>query len=461
MAIVLKNTATRTKEEFTPLSPGIVRIYSCGPTVYNYAHIGNLRAYVFADLLRRMFEFNGYEVKQVVNITDVGHLTSDEDEGEDKIEKGAAREGKSVEEIIEYYSNAFFHDTKELNIEPAMVYPRASKHIDEQIELIRALESRDFTYQTSDGIYFDTSKFARYGDFAKLDTEGLRAGARVEANLEKRNPTDFALWKFSKEGEKRQQEWESPWGIGFPGWHLECSAMAMLYLDTTIDIHTGGIDHIPVHHTNEIAQSECATGVTFANYWMHSGHITVDGEKMSKSIGNILLLSDLEEHGIDPLAYRYWLLTAHYNKTVNFTWDAIEGAQKALVKLFDFFLGLPDESAPVDEEYIERFRSYINDDIDTPKGIALLWELLRDTHVSPASKRATMLAFDHVLGLDLAHATHEEIEMSDDLKQIIDQREEARKHKDWEFSDTLREKARDLGYEILDTPEGPKVRRAE
>jgi cysteinyl-tRNA synthetase len=294
MALEFYNTLTKQKEFFAPLRDGAVSMYNCGPTVYNYAHIGNLRSYVFADVLRRAFEYNGLAVTQIINLTDVGHLTGDRDEGEDKMEKGALREGKTAKDISEFYTKAFFEDLAKLNIEKADRYPKATEHIEEQISLIKKLEEKGFAYVLEDGVYFDTAKFPKYGDLAQLDLVGQKEGARVEANTEKRNPADFTLWKFSKPEEKRQQEWPSPWGTGFPGWHIECSAMSMKYLGETFDIHTGGIDHIPVHHTNEIAQAEAATGKKFVNLWMHHGFVNIEGGKMAKSADNFVRMKSLE-----------------------------------------------------------------------------------------------------------------------------------------------------------------------
>jgi len=470
MALKLFNTLGRKTEEFVPIHEGTVGMYNCGPTVYNYAHIGNLRAYVFADILRRTLEYNGYKVKQVVNLTDVGHLVSDADEGEDKMEKGARMSGKTAKEIAEFYAVEFFKDLAKLNVEKAEVYPKATEHIPEQLALIKTLEEKGFTYRTSDGIYFDTKKFLRYGDLAGLDIENLREGARVEANAEKRNPTDFALWKFSKSGEKRQQEWDSPWGIGFPGWHLECSAMSMKYLGETFDIHTGGIDHIPVHHTNEIAQAECATGKKFVNVWMHSGFVNIEGEKMAKSEGNFARMATLEEKGISPLAYRYWLLTAHYTKTINFTWDAVSSAQTAFLKLHEFFVSLGEGSGIIDEHYRTRFLDAINDDLDTPKTIALVWELVRDITVLSLDKKATLLDMDKVLGFGLSLSTErllelgiktgvgaETLELPMLVQNLIAERELARTNKNWERSDALRAEIAEMGYKVMDTPDGVKV----
>lgn len=467
MSLVLFNTLTKEKELFVPLSAGKVGMYNCGPTVYNFAHIGNLRAYVFADILRRTLEHDGYEVTQIINITDVGHLVSDSDEGEDKMEKGARLAGKTAQEIAEFYMEVFFEDLKKLNIQKATAYPRATEHIVEQIALIKKLEAKGFTYKTSDGVYFDTAKFPRYGDFAGLNIEGQKEGTRVESNPEKRSPTDFALWKFSG-SEKRQQEWSSPWGIGFPGWHIECSAMSMKYLGETFDIHTGGIDHIPVHHTNEIAQSECATGKKFANFWLHSGFVNVEGGKMAKSEENFIRLETLEERGISPLAYRYWLLSAHYSKTVNFTWETLEGAQTALKKLHEIFRNLEDKKAEVNSEYLARFSEALNDDLDTPKVIALLFELLKDSEVK--NKRAIMLEFDTILGLGFSmskkeletHGIKSQIELSTNdtpilIQNLLLEREIARKNKNWRKSDELRDEIAKMGYKVTDTDEGTRV----
>ncbi len=458
MDIKLYNTLTRKKESFTPLESGVVSLYDCGPTVYDYAHIGNLRAFIFADILRRVFEYNGLKVKQVINITDVGHLTSDEDEGADKLEESAQKSGKSAQEIAEFYTEYFFKDLTALGIDiKDITFPKATEHLAEQITLIKKLEEKGFTYQTSDGIYFDTSKLSDYGKLAQLDIEGLKAGARVEATGEKKNITDFALWKFSKSGEKRQQEWESPWGVGFPGWHLECSAMSMKYLGEHFDVHTGGIDLIPVHHTNEIAQSQSATGKTFVNYWMHSNFVNLDGEKMSKSLGNIVTLSDIIEKGFSPFAYRYWLLTAHYRTLVNFTWDTLDGARTALDKLYNHILEYGNKEGSVDEGYKAKFIEYINDDLNTPKAIALLWKLVKDEKVSDVDKKATIFDFDKVLGLGFVEVKPEVIPK--DILKLVTEREEARKEKDWEKSDALRDEIHQKGFELLDTDEGSRIKK--
>jgi cysteinyl-tRNA synthetase len=475
MAVIkFYNTLTRKKDEFIPLHEGAVGMYNCGPTVYHYAHIGNLRAYVFADILRKTLEYHGYDVTQIINITDVGHLVSDEDEGEDKMEKGAAREGKTAQEIAEFYTASFYEDLAKLNITPANRYTKATEHIPEQIALIRKLEEKGFTYRTSDGIYFDTAKFPDYGKLARLDVAGLQEGARVKTNEEKRNRTDFALWKFSNPEDKRQQEWQSPWGVGFPGWHIECSAMSMKYLGDTFDIHTGGIDHIPVHHTNEIAQAECATGKKFVNYWMHSGFVSVGGERMAKSAGNFVRMATLEEKGISPLAYRYWLLTAHYRKTINFTWEAVEGAQIALRKLHEIFFGYDKKNGKPNETYAAKFMEFLDDDLETAGAVALLWDLVKDNAVSPDDKRATFLDFEKILGLGFGWSKEKlnehgikfetdltEAEIPEALQKLLEERKTARAEKNWKRSDEIRDEITKFGYKLTDGNEGQSMTKIE
>ncbi len=466
MEIFLQNTASREKEEFTPQDPGRVKIYSCGPTVYERAHIGNLRAFLLSDVLRRVFEYNDYEVTQVINITDVGHLTSDADEGEDKLEAAARSKKQSAQEIAVYFTNLFFNDIGALNIKmDRTIFPRATAHITEQINLIARLEEKGYTYQTSDGVYFDTSKFPPYADFAHLDVSGLKEGARVDIG-EKRNATDFALWKFSPKDAGRQQEWASPWGQGFPGWHIECSAMAIRYLGDEFDVHTGGIDHISVHHTNEIAQSEAATGRKFVHYWLHSEFMTIEGEKMSKSIGNTFSLDDLSTKNIHPLAYRYWLLTAHYRTPLNFTWETLTGASQALLRLYKYITDLPTSQGGIPAQYAERFQEAVNDDLNTPKGLALVWELIHDEQIAPEDKYAALIKFDEVLGLDLKNAQNyltsfEQLipisELPPEIRELVRARENARKTKAWEEADAARLQIEEAGYHIEDGKDGPKI----
>lgn len=464
------NTLTGEKEEFVPINASRVGMYNCGPTVYNYAHIGNLRAYVFADTIRRTLELNGYKVDQVINITDVGHLTSDADSGEDKIEKATKREKKTAGEIAEFYTKEFLNDLADLNIETGGTrFPKATEHIPEQIALIQKLEKGGHTYKTTDGIYFDTSTFKDYGKLGNINLAGLKEGARVEANSEKRNITDFALWKFSPESatEKREQEWNSPWGVGFPGWHIECSAMSMKYLGETFDIHTGGIDHIPVHHNNEIAQSECATGKPFARYWLHSAFVNVEGGKMAKSEGNFLRLADIKKEGISPLAYRYWLLGAHYSTQVTFSLEAVKAAEIALNKLIAHYAALSSSlsadsnAVKADDTYKAEFKGYINDNFNTPQAIALMWELSKDKEIGPAVAKATFVAFDSVLGLNLAKSAEKsdttKLDMPEEVRELVAEREKARKEKNYTRSDELRIEIEKLGFFVKDGPSGPVI----
>ena len=462
MTLKFFNTLSRKKETFKPIHKGKVGIYTCGPTVYQYAHIGNMRAYVMADVLKRTLKHAGFKVNHIINITDVGHLTSDADEGEDKMEAEARREQKSAQDIAQFYTKAFWNDLKVLNIATKSIkFPRASRHIKEQITLIKILEKKGFAYQTSDGIYFDTSKFKNYGKLARLNLKGLREGARIGIHAEKKNVSDFALWKFSPQTGARQQEWESPWGIGFPGWHIECSAMSMKYLGAHFDIHTSGIDHIPVHHTNEIAQSESVTGKKFVNYWIHNEFVNMGGEKMAKSLGNILTLADLEKKGVSPSAYRYWLLTAHYRSPVAFSLNAVHGAGVALQRIVSAIVEASSGGRPV-KRIMKKFTEYMSDDLDTPRAIALIWEVLKDEKISPRDKRATIFEFDTVLGLDLKGLVKNTKKMAHvvvpkNIQQLLREREDARTAKDWATADKLRDAIHTLGYEIKDTSEGSQI----
>lgn len=449
------NTRTRTLEELHTLRDGSVSVYSCGPTVYHYQHLGNMRAVVFADTLHRTLQMAGYEVKHIINITDVGHLTSDGDTGEDKLEKGAKREGKSVWEVAKMYTDAYFKDLNALNVRLGdYLFPRATDHIAEQIALVRKLEEQGYTYIVSDGVYFDTSKFERYAEFAKLDVEGLQAGARVEDNGEKRNATDFALWKFSPKDEQRQMEWESPWGKGFPGWHIECSAMAMKYLGTHFDIHTGGIEHIPVHHTNEIAQSECATGETFATYWMHNNHLLDTTGKMSKSSGEFLTLGSLVEQGYNPLAYRYFLMGANYRKELLFSSEALDGAASAYGKLVTFCEEHAAKHGNVHEKYFHEFKEAMYDDLNTSKAVAVMWNMLKDIDIPYDDRYATLVEMSSALGLGLESVKKVHIIISDDMKDLLAKRDSARKEKNFAESDRIRDEIAKRGFTVKDTPEG-------
>ena len=456
MALVLFNTLTRKKENFESIEPNKVRMYSCGPTVYDYAHIGNLRAYIFTDILRRTLKYLDFEIKQVMNITDIGHLSSDRDEGEDKMTKALRRENKefdlkNMREIAEFYTNKFKEDLKSLNIEIPDEMFFASDFILEDIKLIQRLEKKDFVYKTNDGLYFDTSKMFDYGVLWGGKRVHSEEDARIMKNSEKKNSEDFALWKFND-----KIGFASPWGTGFPGWHIECSAMSMHELGEQFDIHTGGIEHIPIHHTNEIAQSECATGKKpFVRFWLHNEWVLLGNKKMAKSEGGFLKLNDLKEKNINPLAYRLFCLMANYGSKINFNWEALEGADNALGRLYGFYIDLGDAVGNIIVEYQNKFKEYISNDLDTPKAVSLVWELLKDTSLSDADKKATLLDFDKVLGFNLDKIIKEKI--PDEILKIADEREQARKNRDFKKSDDLRKKINSLGYGIKDTDSGPKI----
>jgi len=457
----LYNTASRKKEVFKPIRKTKVYIYSCGPTVYDYAHIGHFRAYVFVDTLKRVLEFNGFKLRAVMNITDVGHLTSDADTGEDKVEKAAREKKMSAWDIATYYTKDFFDAMKKLNVKRPDIVCKATDHINQMIELIKKLEKNDYTYKISDGIYYDTSRFERYADFARLNLEQLKTGARIEENPEKRNPTDFALWKFSPEGVKRQMEWASPWGTGFPGWHIECSAMGMYYLGETFDIHTGGKEHIPVHHTNEIAQAEGATGKKFVNYWLHNDFLLVDGEKMSKSKQNFYNMADVEAKGIDPLALRYLFLTAHYKSKINFTWDSVESAERAINTLRGHVLewkkskDKKKSNKTKVKSYERWFLRAVNDDLNTPIALSVVWKLVREKNINDKEKLKMLLKFDEVLGFGLKSVRSAKKEISDEVKELIKKREEFRESGKYQEADEIRKRLdEEFGVLLEDTAEG-------
>ncbi|MBV1877380.1 MAG: cysteine--tRNA ligase [Pseudomonadales bacterium] len=452
--LYLFDTYERQVRQFQPLEAGKVGLYCCGPTVYNYAHIGNLRTYIFEDLLYRALKMNGYEVNFVMNITDVGHLTSDADSGEDKMEVGSKRTGMTAWQMADFYTQAFQKDLKRLNINFPDTWCRATDHIKEQIEFIEDLEKKGFTYQTSDGIYFDSRKLSSYGQLARLDIEGLMAGARVDN--ERQHVTDFALWKFSPADEQRQMEWPSPWGTGFPGWHIECSAMSAKYLGDYFDIHCGGEDHIPIHHTNEIAQTEASRGTRLANFWMHGYFLQLDNAKMSKS-AVFLTLDRLIEKGIDPGVYRYFCLTAHYRTQMSFTWSSLEANGVALKRLYQ---AAYDWGAPgtLLDEYMARFNACINDDLNLPRALAVTWDLIRSNE-EPSAKKATILAFDQIFGLDIANYQPQVVEIPADIQKLAEARAVARKEKNWPLSDELRDTALAAGYIIEDTREGWQIKK--
>ena len=459
--VFLYNTLTKTKETFTALVPPDVRLYTCGPTVYSEPQIGNLRAYIFSDTLKRTLKAHGYTVHQVINITDVGHLVSDGDDGEDKMEKAAAKSGERAEDIAKRITEIFFENLADLNCDVADTrFPKATEYIKEQIALVQTLEEKGYTYSTSDGIYFDTARFPAYGALGGIDLEGLKAGARVTVSDEKKNPTDFALWKFSpRDGTQRQQEWESPWGVGFPGWHIECSAMSRALLGKHLDIHTGGIDHIPVHHNNEIAQSECGSGEKFVNYWMHNAFLTIDGNRIGKSVGNAITLRELKNQGYDPLALRYLFLGAQYRSQMNFTFESLDAAQVALKRLRTF---VRDYYKPDDGKVITAVMKQVHeacaDDLSTPAALAALFAMLGFSAYTGVDKAKTLIAADELLGLHLMKDVGE-TEVPDAVQKLLEDRDTARAEKRWADSDSIRDAIGEMGYIVKDTKEGQKVEK--
>jgi cysteinyl-tRNA synthetase len=471
MDVQIYNTRTRRKETFRPIEAGRVGMYHCGPTVYDQAHIGNMRTYIMADLVRRTFEYLGYEVRQVMNVTDVGHLTSDADEGEDRMLVGARRAGRGPWEIAEHFTQLFFQDSAALNILRPHVVCKATEHIPEMINLVERLQTQGYTYEINDGIYFDVSRFPNYGRLSGQTLDKMVAGARVEVNPEKQHPADFALWR--KATPDHIMQWDSPWGRGYPGWHIECSVMSMQYLGETLDIHTGGEDHIAIHHENEMAQSEAATGKRFVNYWMHGRFLrwNEDDQRMSKSSGQFLVVGDLIERGFDPLAFRYHCLTASYRVPLTFSWAGLESAADGLGRLRDNVRRLHDEVdgiTPSETQVApaDRFRGAISDDFNAPGALAATWETVRQANraADPAEKRAllqSVLDFDRVLGLGLADAVATGDELPANVAALIEQREAARAARDWSTADALREAIRLQGYEVEDTPSGTRWRLVE
>jgi len=461
MKLQLYNSLDRKKSDFSPIRPGKVGLYTCGPTVYNFAHIGNLRTYIFEDILKRVLRYNDFQVKHVMNITDVGHLTGDRDMGEDKMEKGALREGRTAWEIAEFYARAFKSDIARLNIIEPDIWVKATDTIDDQIALIKILEEKGYSYRTYDGIYFDTSKFSDYTRLSHQDIESLREGARVEKNPEKRNATDFALWKFSPEGVRRQMEWDSPWGTGFPGWHIECSAMSMKYLDDQLDIHCGGTDHIDVHHTNEIAQSEAATGRKFFNYWMHGAFLIISGgKKMAKSEGNFLTLENaFIKQNINPLVYRFAAFLTHYRKPMEYSQESVQAAHNGLLHLQNQVRRVAQNSTEqkgaISEAHKTKFIEAVNDDLNMPRAMAAVQEMLKSA-ISDADKIATIMDYDRVLGLSLDKVDKPE-ELPEEIKVLVAERQAARDAKDWAACDRLRDLIQDLGYIVQDTKDGIKL----
>lgn len=468
MKLTFYNTLTRKKEEFHSIDENRVRMYSCGPTVYSYAHIGNFRTYIFMDTLRRVLKYNGYELKHVMNITDVGHLESDADEGEDKMEKAARKEKKDPYEIANFYTKIFLKDMEKLNIDKPEIITKATENISQMIEYVKEIIKNGYAYETSKGIYFDISKLDKYPVLSNRKLDDQIAGARVDVDPEKKNPYDFALW--IKAPENHIMKWESPWGLSYPGWHLECSTMGRRFLGEEFDIHTGGVDHIPTHHENEIAQSKGATGKIPAHVWMHCEYLQVDGGKMSKSLGNTYTISQLQEKGISPLAFKLFCFTAHYRNKLNFTFEGAYGAQKALERLYDSYIknanGVDDVDEDIIKEYGERFLAYINDDMNMPGAMSVVWEIARNAKKS-IKFADLLLKFDKILGLDMKNAEnylvefkHEESEeLPEEIKALVEERKQARAEKNWAKSDEIRDRIISLGYSIKDTKDGIIVKK--
>lgn len=459
MKLYFYNTLTRKKEEFIPINKDEVKIYSCGPTVYYFAHIGNLRAYLFMDNLRRVLEYNGYKLKHVMNITDVGHLVSDADDGEDKMLKAAKRENKNPFEIAEFYMNAFLKDIEKMNIQKPEIIARATEHIKDMEEYVKRIIDNGYTYQSDDTIYFDTSKLDKYGVLSNRNIEEQKAGARVEFDKNKKNISDFALW--IKAPENHIMKWDTFFGKCYPGWHLECSAMGYKYLGDHFDIHTGGIDHIPIHHENEIAQSKGFCGKIPANFWMHVDFLTVNGGKMSKSLNNLYTLKDLEEKGYDPLVYRMFNFGSNYRNKINFTWEAMNAAKVALSRLKDGYKkhleGTEDIDDSIINEYEEKFHEAINDDLNMPVAMSVVWDVVKNP-IKSKKFADLLLKFDTVLGLDIDKEEKKE-EIPEEIKKLLEERKEARLNKNWELSDKLRDEIKDKGYLVKDSKDGMQIEK--
>lgn len=460
MELQFYNTLTKRKQVFEPLEKNMVKMYSCGPTVYKDASIGNMRTSIFQDVLRRVLRYNGYSLKHVMNITDVGHLVSDGDEGEDKMEKSAKEEGKTPLEIAEIYTNRFMKDLERLNIEKPEIICKATEHIKEMIQFVEQLMENGYAYETSTAIYFDVSKLDEYGILSGIRLEEQQAGARVDVDQEKRNPYDFALW--IKAPENHIMKWESPWGLCYPGWHIECSAMGKKYLGEEFDIHTGGIDLIPTHHENEIAQSKGCTGKIPARFWMHGEYLLINNGKMSKSLGNVYLVEDIIKRGYDPLAYKLFCYSSHYRNKINFTWEAIEAANKSLQRMKEgyqkHFEGREEIEKSILQEFEEKFHASINDDLNMPAAMSVVWELIR--YPKKSKQIAEKLKkWDEVLGLHIDVLKREQEELPNEVKELIEQRKQARKEKNWTLSDELRDKIQQLGYTIKDSKEGMTVEK--
>jgi cysteinyl-tRNA synthetase len=469
----------REMQTFTPLASGHVGMYCCGLTVYDYAHIGNLRTYIFEDILRKTFEYFGYTVRHVMNVTDVGHLTDDADEGEDKMLKGAREKGRTVWEIADFYTRAFFRDFSLVGCALPTVVCKATEHIPEMISLISRLEQTGHTYTNGGNVFFDITTFPGYGRLALLDQQQLRAGARITVDEGKKSPADFALWFTRGKFEHQTMVWDSPWGRGYPGWHIECSAMSMKYLGERFDVHCGGIDHIPVHHTNEIAQSEAATGHSWVTYWVHGEWLLMGKEKMAKSAGHFTTLSMLTERGYHPLDYRYFCLGAHYRTQLAFTWESLDAARAGRTGLMEKIVALKEEMrqerraeemrqerraaqepAGKAREYLNDFETHAADDLNMPRCLADLWTMLRDADVPAAQKLGAALRMDRILDLGLADAQEEEVTLDAETRRLLDERETARRERNWKRADEIRKQLSVKGMEVQDGPNGPRVRFA-
>ncbi len=481
----LFNTLSRELEEFVPLQPGRAGVYACGPTVYNFAHLGNLRTYISEDLLVRTLRELGFQVRHVMNVTDVGHLTSDADQGEDKMLKAAREQGQTVWQIAEFYTRAFFEDCAALNVQRPTVVSRATEHIQDMIDLIRRLEQRGFTYQAGGNVYFDIARFPGYGRLSGQNLEEMKAGARVELDAGKRHPLDFVLWFTRSKFEHQAMLWDSPWGRGYPGWHIECSAMSMKYLGEQFDIHCGGVDHVPVHHTNEIAQSEAATGHKWVNYWLHAEFLVLAREKMAKSAGGFLTLGALKEKGFDPLDYRCLCLGAHYRSQLQFSWEGLEAAASGRRGLVERLARLREEAgeespgaaqttrpateqppggpagseAGPEQDHVRAFLAELADDLNSPRGLAVLWGLLRDSGLPPASRLRGALAMDRVLGLGLEAAREAPGALAPEEQALLEERSRARQVRDWVRADSLRQELARRGVQVEDTPVGVRWKK--
>jgi cysteinyl-tRNA synthetase len=463
LPVTLFNTLSRRIEKFEPLQPGQAGVYCCGPTVYDYQHIGNLRTYIFEDILVRTLRFAGYRVKHVMNVTDVGHLVSDADQGEDKMALAMRREKKKSAEIAEFYTAKFFEDCVKLDIIRPAVVCKATEHIPEMIALIQRIEKNGLCYISNGNVYFDVGKFPNYGQLARIDLEKLQAGARIDVDANKKSPFDFALWLTKSKFENQELMWDSPWGLGYPGWHIECSAMSMKYLGESFDIHCGGIDHIPVHHTNEIAQSEAATGRQWVKYWVHGEFMVVNAEKMSKSKGGFLIVDNFKERGIEPMSYRYMCLSSHYRSQLNFTWEILQNAQSGLQKFKSSVLavkaqaGKSEPALPANRSYLDQFSAAVCDDLNMPKALASVSAVLADKNLPAQEKLGLLYNFDEVLGLNMPSWSEEKVEVPDEVRALTEQRETARREKNWAEADRLRKMIEERGFSLKDSAGGPTV----